>query len=69
MKVSKQEQPQPQKAWSIPQLAGVLGVSRATVFRWYQAGHIKGVRLTPRGNIRIPYAEVERFLEQQGAGL
>ena len=42
------------------ELAGELGVSRDTIYRWVRKGLVAVVRL-PSGHYRIPIAEVKRI--------
>src|SRR5215208_3603283 len=50
----------------IPEAAERLNVSRASVYRWVGEGRLPAVQLGGRGApIRIPAAELERWLGQQ----
>ena len=45
------------KIWDLERM---LGVSRATVYRWCKDGTVNFIKL-PSGHIRIPYKEVEKL--------
>ena len=45
------------KLWDLERM---LGVSRATIYRWCKDGTIDFIKL-PSGHIRIPYKEVKKL--------
>lgn len=42
--------------------AHILGVDRATIYRWLEIGVLRGIRVGPR-NWRIARREIKRLLE------
>jgi excisionase family DNA binding protein len=42
--------------------AQALGVHRNTIRNWAERGHIRAMRLGPRGDVMVPKAEIERLL-------
>ena len=52
------------KLLTIPQVKAWLRVSRSTVYRWLDEGHIEGVRFL--GCQRVYEDSVERMLEREG---
>ena len=51
----------------VTEVANILAVSRALVYKWINEGKIAYVSL-PSGTIRIPYSEVRRILEKRRIG-
>lgn len=50
-------------------VAGICGVSADTVSRWFDLGQIDGYRLGPRGDRRIPYESLRKFMLSHGIPL
>jgi excisionase family DNA binding protein len=53
-----------QRYYSISQAAAVLGVSRVSIWRWINAGHIHAARLGHR-TVRIQGEDLDRLIEQR----
>ncbi|MGH2448760.1 MAG: ATP-binding protein [Chloroflexota bacterium] len=51
--------------YSPSQAAELLGVSRASVWRWIRAGHLSASRIGAR-TTRIKHAELDRFMAERG---
>jgi excisionase family DNA binding protein len=53
---------------TVDDVAELLGVSRRTVYRWITEGVLPAFRLGRKGSpVRIDAAELERWLEDEGA--
>ena len=59
--VSQKEELQPY--WTIPEVAALLNVSPATIWRMLQKGEISAIRLS-KGITRITSEELERFIDK-----
>jgi excisionase family DNA binding protein len=51
------------KFYSIPEAAGLSGVSRTTLWGWVKSGYVKAL-VTPGGHHRIPMEEVDKILTE-----
>ena len=54
------------KTYTVKQVAGALGFSTNTVYKYLEEGRIKATRLGKEGRFRIPEAEVVRLLQLKG---
>ena len=43
---------------SVKQAADIFSVTKRTIFRWIESGHIKAIKIG--GTVRIPEEEIER---------
>lgn len=50
---------------TLREAADMLGVSRSTLRRWAKQGEIPYVRISTRGDIRIPRAALCRFIDDR----
>ena len=48
--------------YTLSEAANIFRVSKATMKRWLRNGKIRGVRVNPRGDWRIPKSEIEKLL-------
>ncbi|EKE12179.1 MAG: hypothetical protein ACD_13C00280G0001 [uncultured bacterium] len=56
----------PKSIYTVKEVAGLLGFSTNTVYKYLEEGSIKSVRLGSEGRFRIPASEVERLLQEKG---
>lgn len=52
----------PKLLLTVPEAAACLSVSRAHLYRLIQAGELRVVH--SRGAVRVPYSELERYVER-----
>jgi len=50
------------KFYKISEVAEMFGVAHTTVWKWYKAGVIKGVKMGR--NVFIPASEIEKLIEK-----
>lgn len=59
----------PKSTYTVKEVAGMLGFSTNTVYKYLENGSIKSVRLGLEGRFRIPANEVDRLLHERGKKL
>ena len=52
---------------SVGELAQRLGCSRSSIYRSVRRGRLRGLRLAPGGDIRIPTTELQRLMLIDGS--
>ncbi|HOK09086.1 MAG TPA: response regulator [Candidatus Hydrogenedens sp.] len=57
------------RVFTTGEVASICGVSSDTVSRWFDMGQIKGYRLGPGGDRRIPYESLRAFMIAHGIPL
>lgn len=57
-----------ERVLTAPEVAALMRVSRITVIRWIEAGHLAAFRASPLGHYRITPAEVRRFMASGNHG-
>jgi excisionase family DNA binding protein len=59
----------PKSTYTVKEVAGLLGFSTNTVYKYLEEGSIKAVRLGLEGRFRIPASEVDRLLQENNKKL
>jgi excisionase family DNA binding protein len=63
--MAKKQAGQPERLWTVDEVASHVGVNIETVRRWLRTGALRGIRLGTKAGWRIRERDLEAYLEQR----